>query len=320
MRNFFFYLFLQCFNNVVFAQQTPISSFYRYNWQILNPAAVDNEYVKNIGITGAANGASTSMISSGYRQNILGVDKSQFSFYVASETRLARRKSYKHKALNTRVGGLIAINNIANFRNYTLKGNFAYQINFDRRKNLNIGINAGLDYGYLNNINDAKFRDPNELTTNRIQIINPAFALGLFYSHERFHFGFSMPELYQKSAIFSTFTANYEGQYFEPSVAIRYLPKLSVYAWNQKIPVSADLNFRYHHRSNVGRGAAVDRDKIYFGIGYGTANVLNFEFGRFIPAEGIRNNSLRIGISAGVSLLGKNGIGNFFELNSLLMI
>ncbi len=320
MKKFFTLLFTFCGSLFLFAQQSTISSFYRYNWQILNPAAIDNEFVKSIGITGAANGASTMMYSAGYRQNIVGVDKNQFAFYVAGEGRLSRRKTYNHKAFNARAGGILAISNIANFRNYTLKGNFAYQITFDRRVFLNIGINAGVNYGHFNNLDNAKFRDPNELATNDIQIISPNFAAGVFYAHEGFHVGLSMPELYQKSALFSTLTANYEFQHFEPSLTIRYLPKLSVYAWNQKLPFSADINFRYHHRSKVGRDRATGRDKIYFGAGYGTANILNIEFGHFIPSENVRNTSLRLGISAGVSLLGKNGIGNFFELNTLIMI
>jgi hypothetical protein len=234
MKKVFIFLFALCYGVILFAQQNAISSFYRYNWQILNPAAVDNEFVKSLGITGAANGASSLMFSTGYRQNIVGVDKNQFAFYAAGEGRLSRRKTYNRKAFNARAGGILGITNIANFRNYTLKGNFAYQITFAPRVFLNIGINAGIDYGHFNNLDNAKFRDPNELAVNDIQTINPNFAAGFFYSHEGLHLGLSMPEIYNKSALFSTLTANYEFQHFEPSLTLRYLPKLSIYAWNQK--------------------------------------------------------------------------------------
>lgn len=305
---------------IVNAQQSPTSSFYRYNWQILNPAAIDNEFIKNVGITGAANGRSMAMFSSGYRQNIISADNHQFSFYASGEQRLFRRKSYNKRAFNARLGGILAVSNTEFLKNYSLRMNFAYQLSFDTRHFLHIGINAGGDFANFQNLQNARFKNPDEIKTQNIQQLRPSFAAGLFYTKEGLHLGFSLPELYNKSLLFSTFTANYEAERFEPSLTLRYLPALSVFAWSQKLPFSADLNFRYHIRSKVGRGVHLGRDKTYFGVGYGTANVLNFEFGRFMPSELIRNTSVRFGASAGVSLLGRYGIGNFFELNSAIML
>lgn len=314
------FLIFNCLTFVLFAQQSAISSYYRYNWQILNPAAIDNEFIKNVGITGAANGRSMTMFSAGYRQNVLSADNHQFSFYASGEQRLIRRKGYNRRNFNARVGGILAVSNTEFLRNYSLRMNFAYQLSFDSRHFLHIGLNTGGDFANFQNLQNARFKNPDEIKTQSIQQLRPSFAAGVFYTKEGLHLGFSLPELYNKSLLFSTFTANYEAEHIEPSLTLRYLPSLSVYAWNQKIPFSADLNFRYHIRSRVGRGVNLGRDKTYFGIGYGTANVLNFEFGRFIPAELMRSNSIRFGASAGVSLLGKYGIGNFFELNTAIML
>lgn len=319
LKTYLFFLLL-CLFCVANAQQSSTTSYYRYNWQILNPAAIDNEFIKNVGITGAANGRSMSMFSSGYRQNVLSADNHQFSFYASGEQRLFRRKSYNKRAFNARIGGILAITNTEFLRNYSLRVNFAYQLTFDTRHFLHIGINAGGDFANFQNLQNARFKNPDEIKTQNIQQLRPSFATGIFYTKEGLHLGFSLPELYNKSLLFGTFTANYEAERFEPSLTLRYLPSLSVFAWSQKLPFSADLNFRYHIRSKVGRGVHLGRDKTYFGVGYGTANVLNFEFGRFMPSELIRNTSVRFGASAGVSLLGRYGIGNFFELNSAIML
>jgi hypothetical protein len=312
--------FLCCLFLSVLAQQTLSTSFYRYNWQILNPAAIDNEFIKNIGITGAANGRSMTMFSSGYRQNIISPDNHQFAFYASGEQRLLRRKTYHKKNLNARIGGILAVNNTEFLRNYTLSVNFAYQLTFEPRHTLHLGINAGGDFANFQAVTKARFKNPDEVNFQNVQQLRPSFAAGLFYTKEGLHLGVSFPQLSNKSLLFSALTANYELTHLEPSVTLRYLPSLSVFAWSQKFPFSADFNLRYHIRSKVGRGVNIGRDKTYFGVGYGTANVLNFEFGRFIPSELMRNTSVRFGASAGVSLLGKYGIGNFFELNSAIML
>jgi hypothetical protein len=309
------YAFFYCSIVSIKAQQRPISSFYSYNWQVLNPAAMDNEFAirpnsESRSILSNSNGMSGNMNSATLRMNHIG-GETQATLFSAFE------RFVNIKNQNFRMGFALGMNKIFDTQNYLIKGNVAYLLPISTRHYLNIGFNFGAGYDVYN-VSNFRYRHTDEFEIQTFSRITPNASAGIFYTLNKFHLGFSAPEIIKKSALYSTITANYEGNLIEPSILVRYVPKLSPFAFNTTLPISANLNIRYHIRELVGKShRPAGHEEWYLGAGYSTSSILNLEFGRFISNNKYRNGAWRFGFNAGIPIAAKNNFGRFFELNVL---
>jgi Type IX secretion system membrane protein PorP/SprF len=308
------------FNFVVslIAQQSPTTSFYSYNWQVINPAAIDNEFTigasskRGSGTSFANEGLSGTMVSATIRFNRVREDN-QAALYSAFERSMNIRRK------NFRVGVVLGVNKVLDVQNFLAKANCAYLISFGTNHSMNVGLNFGAGY-HTYNLDDFRFRDSeaglNPQSTIRTQSFNA--AAGIFYTLHKFHLGISVPELVKKSALFTTLTANYTGNKLEPMITLRYVPKVSIYAFSSTLPVSGNFNIRYHIKEVAGKSTRLTgHEGIYFGLGYGTASVANLEVGKFISDYNYRKGAKRIGINFGIPIAAKNNLGRFVEFNYL---
>jgi hypothetical protein len=259
-----------------------------------------------------------------HRNHILGLDNQQSLSLVSFEyvPDFKDLRSRKLKNLNIRWGGYGGLSTSAFTQNWIGKANFVYTLKhaFSRRDYLSIGINAGVEHLRFG-VTTSGIRYRNDEFIEGLPIITtPSVALGFFYTYhghrdkQRIHIGLSIPELWQKSLRYANLTVNYETQKFEPSLRLRYVPKINIYPAYKNggtLPISADVNFRYHSRKKRSKG----QERLYAGIGYGTTNIINLEGGFF-------KNNIRYGINAGFSsftLRKKVNLGNFVEANALFM-
>lgn len=301
--------------SVAFAQQHQASSFFLYNWQVINPAALDNESIKKGNISTSENGLNGNISSATARFNLVG-----------NETQLTVLSTYEKliglgKKKNFRMGLVAGFNKVLDNQVYTGKANFAYLLRISSGHFLNIGFNIGGEYNRINNISDRsdfRFRHTDEFeATNSITQVSPNASFGLFYSLKNLHIGLSLPELFEKNARFAALTMSYEGGAFEPMLTVRYMPTVSIYALNSKLPVAANFNIRYHIREyqTKGKGRPTGHEKWYFGAGYGTNSILNLEIGRFMSGYKYRDNVWRMGANFGIPIAAKNDFGRYTELN-----
>ena len=284
---------------------------YRYNWQVLNPAAVNHIYLEDK--------YKEYVFNSSYRQQWIGFEGAPASYNARFE--------YFPKEASIKIGFMATGDKAGAIGTNALLGNFAYLIYFNRGINsesyLSIGLNVGAVW-YRVDMNEIRFQD--QLQPNIVPggILNQSYAdmaLGCFYrwktydpsvlpspSLAEFYAGLSVPQTFTmdlsqpEDGAFSLDRVQHyyliTGAVFtitrqlllEPSLWVRYIPNTSYQTLFKNTPVSSDLNIRlqYINRIWCGVGGSTNR-QLHFEVGY------NFGKGEYV------NDSKNYLITAGLA-------------------
>lgn len=312
-----------CIAFTALAQQTPYLSFYRYNWQVVNPAAMDKSFIFNE--------HRPFIISGNYRQQWIGLEGAPKFFYASMEHKPVNDQQFSYPIK----WGFQGFGDVTDgYETYGGYGNFSYFIPFlnPRGQFLHIGISAGI-IQQKTALDEGDFDIPEpDLNANVKWYAD--FAMGVFYRHKReWYVGISSPQVLSpvlgqtdgKRWLPTERTHHYylmaggfiEGYNFEgilePSLWLRYAPGLGYQTLGNDIPVSADLNLRYHSY------ARVDQVTYWLGGGVGTSKYAHLEAGINFPFEAIVNSAGdKLGVGFIFSLpFGQNGLnlGNSLELS-----
>lgn len=272
------------------AQQTPYTSFYRNNWQSVNPAAIDRSYyLKRF--------HNTTIINAGSRMQWIGLEGAPFNYFVSAEycPELSNNES------NSKFGFTAYGDKTDAISTYALYGNYSYFFTLPYRDGhiLHFGISPGLlvygvDASQLRDQNGQPTTDPTALENK--QRIFADFALGMMYRiRKEFYFGLSIPQTFglnlkkrNSKGIFETDRRQHinlqvgafinRGQYdyglngptivLEPSAIVRIAPGAT---FNTLFPTffNLDANIRVH----------LMKYRVYGGLGGGTNGVLTAEAG-----------------------------------------
>jgi len=270
------------------AQQLDYTSLYRFNWQVLNPAAVNHVYLSDHN--------KQYFFNASYRQQWSGFDGSPANYNVRFE--------YLPQDDNIKLGAFAVGDQAGAIGTYTFGGNFSYLIYFNKgvhsRSYLSVGLNmAGVSYNI--DMNEIRFQD-NQPNLPADAVLNQAYAdmaLGCFYRWSKVSFTMFDPitvrEFYAGISVPQTFTMDLsqpeegdfdlkrvqhfylitgaklnftEDIFIEPSLWTRYVPESSFQTLFNNTPLSADLNCRL-----------VYADRYWLGAGAGTNRLLHFEGG-----------------------------------------
>ena len=306
---FVFILITQC----LFAQRTPFTPFYRYNWQTVNPAAMDRIFM--------IDNDKTFMVAANYHRQWVGLEGAPEMYHVSFEHKPVVDRFFRHPikwGLQVFSDQTDAIGTVGFY------GNFSYYLRMQnsRDRTLHFGISPGF-IQYSVDVNNTQFKeegDPLEgsFETNKIY---GDVSFGVFYRDgNRFYFGASVPQTFtfnindeneeglfvaerlEKMHLYfviggflSASDRTYRNYYqqnswvLEPSLWIRYVPGLTFQTISENIPVSGNLGLRMHYRN-----------RMWGSVGYGTDKNLHLEFGVYKPIIFTQNHSgelLRIGIS-----------------------
>ncbi|MCB9264977.1 MAG: PorP/SprF family type IX secretion system membrane protein [Lewinellaceae bacterium] len=290
----------------LFAQQLDLSTMYRYNWQVLNPAAVNHIYLEDKHKQYVANAS--------YRQQWIGFEGAPATYNLRFE--------YFPKDTPVKVGGLATGDKAGAISTNSFLGNFAYLIYFSRRIHSESYLSVGLNVGgvlYRVDMNEIRFQDPNQPRPEGIWNQSYAdMALGCFYRWKTYDPHFlpspALAEFYIGLSVPQTFSMNLsrpeEGAFdiervqhyylitggvfslsrqllLEPSLWVRYLPNASYQTLFKDTPVSSDLNCRlqYNNRFWAGVGASTNR-LLHFeaGFNFGKGEYENDRKGHLITA------------------------------------
>jgi type IX secretion system PorP/SprF family membrane protein len=266
-----------------FAQIFSLSPMYRYDWQQLNPAAINRIYFYSQDIH--------TIVEASFHKQWLGIQNGPQTI----------RLSLEHKPLNNgkdriqsgiKWGVNIMADQTESIDQYGGFGNFSYYfpIHKNKAKFIQIGLNVGWIWQRLS-VAPEEFK---VFETARIESPDRQWFstnVGIFYRNQRrFYLGLSMPQAFgiasqqagiarfksyqMVNLIFGGFIERDMGirssdiLIIEPSILIRYLPDLSLAFLNSQTPVSIDVNSRFSVSGSY-----------WLGLGYSTREYLLVEAG-----------------------------------------
>jgi type IX secretion system PorP/SprF family membrane protein len=272
------------------AQQLPLFTQYQENAGIINPAAVNSNYIlyeNNISF-----GLS-------YRKQWVGIANSPETQTLYGEYMYAETGSFGWIA-----GGYI-LNDQTGPTSFTgAYGRIAGIITDDPYYG---GLSFGLSFGavqYRVDVSEIRLTEPDDILTADDQSrIYPDFGLGVYYYRQlesgfldgdHVYVGASVPQVFGLNLQFKDDTGDFttervqhfygmfglyhylrEGSYFEPSVWVKYVPNA---------PLNIDFNLRYQMVSNF-----------WIGTGVSTSGNYHFEAGYIIGENAGWDSNLKIG-------------------------
>lgn len=298
----------------VLGQQLANYTLYRDHWNILNPAAISNNYILN---------ELTNSLNASYHRQWNEIDDE------GAPTLQTIGFEHVAETFDVVFGGHIINDKTGFIGNTGLYGNFAYRLEMGRRfdQTLSIGLSAGI-VQYRARVDKIAFADPEVGALENDKHYFPDFSLGIFYHYDdRIYAGFSVPQTFGLDTRFRTENRDFtverqqhfyavvgayfdaaffgnESSFIEPSLWLKYVPDA---------PMSFDANTRYQYGETfwIGVGGG-------FSLGEQLVKNLHFETGVII-GEGVGVNYGQMKLGFGFDLfLGKvSTLGNGFEVNAV---
>ncbi len=313
MKNLKFLLFVAVvsMSATLAAQQLPLFAVHRDHWNVLNPAALSNNYLINE--MNWSSGAS-------FRRQWLGVKDAPITQVANLETVL--------EDYNIVTGGHIINDQTGLIGQTGIYGQFAYIIQLGRRidQGLVLGLSAGA-VQYRAKLSEINFAEEEVGIPIGDRLLYPDFGLGAFYYYDdKFYAGLSVPQTFGLNTRFRTAEGTFGfkrqqhfytvvGGYFdvtwfgndasfvEPSLWLRYVPNA---------PLSADLNVRYQINELIWGGLSTG-----FGFGKGISTALRLDTGVVLGETlNIYNGQLKVGFAFDFPLNSYGpAFGNSMEIN-----
>ncbi len=287
MKNLPILLFFLFFSSGVLAQQTDLSSLYRYNWQILNPGAVNHTFLEDK--------SKKYIFNSAYRQQWVGVEGGPVTYNARFE--------YFPDNNPIKVGGYVLGDRAGAIGTNSVFGNFAYLIKLNQQgveSYISVGLNLGAVW-YNVDMGEIRFQEdqPNLMSEGVLNQSYADMALGAFYRWKNLPHRvlpvLGLSEFYAGVSVPQTFTMNMtapdEGAFdlervqhyylitgavflltsdflLEPSTWVRYVPNGAFQTLFNNAPVSADVNLRLKYNN-----------MFWIGGGFSTNRLIHTEFG-----------------------------------------
>ena len=296
---------LICFlSNDVFSQQLPLFNMYRDHWNVINPAALSNNYLVN---------ERTKTFGVSYRNQWLGVPESPQTQIINAEIVSDR--------LNSTFGGRIINDQTGKIGQTGIYANYAYRLNLGKRsdQSLSIGLNAGV-VQYSARLSEVEFFDKEEQSLQDDNLIYPDFGFGMFYHFsDKYYAGLSIPQMFGLNTQFKSLTGDYsvervqhlyfvaggnfqvtwfgnETSFIEPSIWFKFVPDS---------PTNVDVNARYQISELVWVGTGAG-----FGFGEQLGSTLHLESGVVLGEQiNLTGGQLKVGLAFDMPL---TGFGTFF--------
>ncbi len=296
---FFSILFLA---TPLLSQQLPTFLNYSNNWQLLNPAATNPDFLRDDYYTTA--------LAANYRKQWSGIE--------AAPTTQSLLYSWMPESLQFHTGLQLLNDKTGVLGLSGVYGQFAYRIPFNRKHFLSIGLNAGL-VQYRTKTSQVRLLDANDILGADANKIYPDFGLGIYYQYDDwFYAGVSVPQVFGLQTAFGAGQQTYEltrlrhyyaqtrinwyqnrskSSYFSLSAWGKYLPN---------VPLTFDANIRYYFQ-----------DIFWLGLGGSTAEIAHLEVGCIIgEGLGYLDGLMHVGFGYDYSLsAASNLLGNTLELS-----
>ena len=255
------------------AQNQPYLGSFNYNWQVINPGAIDKLLSVDSDLP--------YVLSVMARTQSLGIEGAPQTYFVSGEYRPVK------DGFNLKLGGSILYDKTDVFSSIVVTPNIGVYRS-DQGRTIYVGLSPSLSRNQLN-ISELKFKDQSDLNalSTRQNPWQSNIGIGTFYKYRRrFYTGVSLPGVLQfsegkkvvnpylnlVSGYYHRFAKNWR---MEPALWVRYIPNLQFLTFaNQRTPVSTDVNLRFLRfpdRAKV--------EQFWGGIGFGMSQNLRLECG-----------------------------------------
>lgn len=236
-----------------FGQQKPILSQYMFSGLVLNPAyAGRHEYT------------SYTMMYRDQWVNMPGAPKL---------TAFTAQTGFKDRRVGA--GMLISEDQIGVHNNLAAYGSYSYFIKFPNEAKFLMGLQGGIDI-LRSDWSRLTLDDQNDPTFNGNEInYYPNFGTGVFYLHENFYIGFSVPYILtsRKSQSNDFFrevrhSRNYyltSGKVFDVGVKLKFKPSFLLRIENN-MPLAVDLNANFYYDEIIDVGFSYRQGDSVIGI------------------------------------------------------
>ena len=295
------------------AQQLPNFTIYRDQWNVINPAALSNNYIIN---------EMNYTVGGSYRRNWLNVQDAPQTQILNFEMVWEDRSSvFGAHVINDKTGKLGQTG---------FYGNYAYILDMGGRTDraLVIGLGAGLvQYGAK--LSEIDFPDLSNRPSIDDNLLFPDFSLGaFFYEEDRYYLGVSIPQVFGLDTRFTAENGRYDvkrlphvyggGGYYFDSFLGNSTSFLEVSSWLRYVPnapLSIDVNGRLQiselYWAGIGLGGAIGQQK-----SMSVRAETGFVFGEQVRIE---NGQFKLGIAYDQPLISPLGryFGGAFEVHLL---
>ncbi|MCB9317538.1 MAG: type IX secretion system membrane protein PorP/SprF [Lewinellaceae bacterium] len=313
------------------AQQTPYASFYRANWQMVNPAAIDRSYY-------LSRHHNTLVFNSAFRQQWIGVDGAPRTYFASVEWCPEQESKY---VPGMKLGGTLIRDRTDAISTTSFLANYGYFFHLGRSQGhvLHLGLSGRINQYHID-AEALRLKDNNDPVYQGIQA-QPNYlygdvALGMLYRvGQYFYAGLSIPSALKVNMSRQSDSLNIAreirrhyfamtGGYipfgpedptdrdkllytFEPSFWMRYVPGVEYSTLFNGAPFSFDANLRVHYRN-----------QFWVGVGYGSNHNAQVETG-FTVRWNDHPNDVGTRLQAGLAYSFPAGnkllaIGHSFEL------
>lgn len=264
-------------------QQAPFSQFNRYNWQIINPAAIDRMHMfkqRNM------------LVNFSYRDPWSNADiEGSPVFYQISFELMPSPKGFipikwGFNFFNDQTDKILSSGGNINGAYY-----FRFRNTRFRQQALHIGISVGAVWNRIK-VQEITFKENDPLIGDNFSRVYPDVGLGVFYRDTNrddltgFYCGFSIPKFFdsnpfgnyakvritQMYLIAGGFITFNDKLTFEPSTWIRHSPNIKFNSLINNSPFAIDLNLRMYHLLKNG-------NFFWLSSGYGTNKNIKTECG-----------------------------------------
>lgn len=296
------------------AQQLPNFTIYRDQWNVINPAALSNNYLINeLNYT----------VGASYRRNWLNVQDAPQTGILNFEMVLEEQNSV--------IGAHVISDKTGKLGQTGFYGHYAYILDMGGRTDraLVIGLGAGLvQYGAK--LSEIDFPDLANRPAINDNLLFPDFSLGaFFYEEDNYYLGVSVPQVFGLDTKFKAEDARYDvkrlphvyavaGKYFDSFLG-NSTSFLEVSSWLRYVPnapISLDVNGRLQiselYWAGLGFGAAASGQQKTFSVRAETGFVLGEQVR-------IENGQFKLGLAYDQPLAAPLGryFGGAFEVHLL---
>lgn len=341
-----FFCIVICTENI--AQQLPTNSFYQMNWQTINPATLDRAFYTKFWAE-----MPISIVTASYRQQWIGFKEAPSNAFLSYE-RIINDDDPRYGNFS-KWGFNVFRNSVGAFSTYGIHGNYNYRFHIGEGQMLQIGFSPGIIRTQIGEISTSYVSSPGSTLTNTDTWLQSRqgqsrlifdLSAGIFYCNKsnddrQIFCGLSIPQLADiglsdtsrnnksistnlrkpqinlLAGMFIDPLGDYEEWVLlEPSILVKYTPRIQQGTLLKQIPLAIDFNFRSYFSLEKFISSSIQN--FWLGAGYGSNANLNIELGVTKAFSDTRTNTegrfVRLGILYGVPLGNRyNNFGQTIE-------
>ena len=311
-----------CLTNLIGQGLYDLTSFYRHNWQFLNPASVDYIFIEGQ--------KQQYFFNASVRQQWRKIGNNDFPKVMNGNFEI------HDESLGIKYGAFVHSYQAGVIQHHRIQGNFAYKIFLNSRdRYISVGLNAGV--GNFNiRLGDIRWVDERgKENLENYSNFYPDISLGVFYADyprsfnyrsengiKKYYAGVSVPKIFV-DPLYTQFNSTFEDLAHKRIFPVYIIAGLD-YQVVENVRLEPSIWARWalnNPNNSLGGFHSIDVmitatffNQFWGKVGYDTSNSVHGALGSFIPLEvGANSIVLKIGVGVDFGIGNIGGFGPAFE-------